>query len=44
MVREMLADIAIGIYAGEALVYRTVGHDGRGARPTSQRAAPTSRS
>jgi butyryl-CoA dehydrogenase len=25
MVREMLADIAIGIYAGEALVYRTVG-------------------
>jgi len=25
MVRAMLADIAIGIYAGEALVYRTVG-------------------
>jgi butyryl-CoA dehydrogenase len=25
MVRELLADIAIGIYAGEALVYRTVG-------------------
>lgn len=25
MVREMLADMAIGIYAGEALVYRTVG-------------------
>jgi butyryl-CoA dehydrogenase len=25
LVREMLADIAIGIYAGEALVYRTVG-------------------
>ncbi|MDR3764172.1 MAG: acyl-CoA dehydrogenase family protein [Acidobacteriota bacterium] len=25
MVREMLADIAIGIYAGESLVYRTVG-------------------
>ena len=25
MVREMIADIAIGIYAGEALVYRTVG-------------------
>jgi butyryl-CoA dehydrogenase len=25
MVREMLADIAIGIYAGEAMVYRTVG-------------------
>ena len=25
LVREMLADIAIGIYAGEALVYRTAG-------------------
>jgi butyryl-CoA dehydrogenase len=25
LVRELLADIAIGIYAGEALVYRTVG-------------------
>jgi alkylation response protein AidB-like acyl-CoA dehydrogenase len=25
MVRELLADIAIGIYAGEALVYRTAG-------------------
>jgi butyryl-CoA dehydrogenase len=25
MVREMLADMAIGIYVGEALVYRTVG-------------------
>jgi butyryl-CoA dehydrogenase len=25
MVREMIADIAVGIYAGEALVYRTVG-------------------
>ena len=25
MVRELLADIAIGIFAGEALVYRTVG-------------------
>jgi butyryl-CoA dehydrogenase len=25
LVREMLSDIAIGIYAGEALVYRTVG-------------------
>jgi butyryl-CoA dehydrogenase len=25
MVRELLADIAIGIYAGESLVYRTVG-------------------
>jgi len=25
MVREMLADIAVGIYAGEALVYRTAG-------------------